>query len=122
MTPWTHSICKLCWYEMHPDQDLPRIVDIGTRDTCCRCGLWTTAGLYIQTEPDSFPFCADQRHQWRTKYKWIDRRTGERVSITCCDSVMYAQQFIAAMRARDRRGGRPDLHELIPHLAIAIDQ
>jgi hypothetical protein len=54
---WTHAICVLCWHEMHPG---PGIVTggLGEVETCCRCGHWTTSGIYLRGDPAGYTFCA----------------------------------------------------------------
>jgi hypothetical protein len=54
---WTHSICRHCWNVTHPDRPtlFPGIQ--GEPDTCCRCGIWTTSGIYVRANPDDFTFC-----------------------------------------------------------------
>jgi len=64
---------------------------------------------------------ADEDDDEETRYKIVDRRTGKRVSQSTFAPIMYAHDAIVGYRNRDRRGLRPDLHELIPHLAIAVE-
>ena len=56
-----------------------------------------------------------------TTYKIIDRRTGKRVSQGTYGPLWLAHQTIIGWRRRDRRGQRRDIHELIPFLALAIE-
>lgn len=50
-----------------------------------------------------------------------DSRTpGKRVGIASYPSREIAEDQIAAWRERDRRGGRPDIHELMPYL-VAVE-
>ena len=56
-----------------------------------------------------------------TAYKIIDRRTGKRVSEATYGPLWLAHATIVGWRVRDRRGKRPDVHDLIPHLACAIE-
>jgi hypothetical protein len=46
----------------------------------------------------------------------IDARTEARAGISSYPTRESAERQIAAWRARDARGGRPDIHELMPHL------
>jgi hypothetical protein len=52
------------------------------------------------------------------QWGWIDTRTGQRVSVTSVPTREQAEATLARWVARDRRGGRPDLHGLIPYLAV----
>jgi hypothetical protein len=52
----------------------------------------------------------------REVWGWRDARTGERVSVSVCRTREYAERELEGWRARDRRGKRPDLHELMPFL------
>lgn len=54
----------------------------------------------------------------REVWGWRDRRTGERVSQSACNSREYAERELEYWWERDRRGGRPDLHELMPHVEV----
>ena len=56
-----------------------------------------------------------------TRYKIIDRRTGKRVSQGTYGPLWYAHGTIVGWRKRDRQGLRNDIHDLIPFLAIAIE-
>lgn len=56
-----------------------------------------------------------------TNYKIIDRRTGRRVSMASYGPLWLTHATIVSWRERDRRGKRPDIHDLIPHLAIAVE-
>lgn len=56
-----------------------------------------------------------------TMYKIIDRRTGERASQNSYGPLWYAHFTIVAWRIRDRKGKRQDVHDLIPWLAIAVE-
>ena len=56
-----------------------------------------------------------------TRYKIIDRRNGKRVGIGTYGPLWYAHGQTVAWRKRDRRGLRRDIHDLIPFLAIAIE-
>lgn len=57
---------------------------------------------------------SDEREIWG----WRDRRTGKRVSVTSTPSRESAEQQLEHWRERDRRGKRPDLHDLMPHLEV----
>lgn len=57
---------------------------------------------------------SDPREVWG----WRDSRDGHRVSASSCLTREYAEQQLEAWRARDRRGKRPDLHDLMPHLEV----
>jgi hypothetical protein len=56
-----------------------------------------------------------------TRYKIIDRRTGRRASQASYGPIMYAHATIVGWRQRDRAGKRQDVHDQIPHLAIAVE-
>jgi hypothetical protein len=55
---------------------------------------------------------SDERELWII----VDARNGERASITSYNTREQAARKIAEWRARDARGGRPDMHEYMPHL------
>lgn len=54
----------------------------------------------------------------REVWGWRDARTGQRVSVSSTFSREGAERQLDEWRARDRRGKRPDLHELMPHLEV----
>lgn len=43
-----------------------------------------------------------------------DTRTGKSVSMAVYNTEEQVRAAIAGWRARDRRGGRPDIHDLMP--------
>ena len=45
-----------------------------------------------------------------------DTRSGKSVSMSVYNTEEQVLQAIEAWRARDRRGGRPDIHDLMPYL------
>ena len=52
-------------------------------------------------------------------WKIVDNRTGRRAGIACYLTREQAERQIQTWRDRDARGGRPDIHDLIPFLAPA---
>lgn len=54
----------------------------------------------------------------REIWGWRDRRTGQRVSRQSTYARDSAQRQLDSWIERDRRGGRPDLHELLPHVEV----
>lgn len=56
-----------------------------------------------------------------TSYMIIDRRTGRRASQASYGPLWLAHLTIVDWRRRDAGGRRPDVHELIPYLALAIE-
>lgn len=46
----------------------------------------------------------------------FDRRTGERVTVVAFRTKAQAEAQIEHWRARDRKGKRPDVSHLMPHL------
>jgi hypothetical protein len=46
----------------------------------------------------------------------VDSRNGRRATIACFISEVEALKQIAEWNDRDRRGLRPDCHDLLPHL------
>jgi hypothetical protein len=59
----------------------------------------------------------DRREVWHIE---DGREPGKRCGIASYPTREYAERMIEAWRDRDRRGGRPDIHELMPHL-IAVE-
>lgn len=55
----------------------------------------------------------------REIWGWIDIRTGKRASVTSTSSREAAEAQLEAWHARDRKGGRPDLHDSMPYLRVA---
>ena len=54
----------------------------------------------------------------RTSWALYDSRTGRRVGMASAGFTRFqAERRIEELRDRDRRGGRPDIHDLMPHLA-----
>lgn len=49
---------------------------------------------------------------------WVDGRTGRRVSITSAPTREQAEAQLAAWLERDRRGGRPDLRDVMPYVIV----
>ena len=48
-----------------------------------------------------------------------DTRTGKRVGMASCGMTEWqARWSLSQVRERDERGGRPDLHDLVPHLDV----
>jgi hypothetical protein len=56
----------------------------------------------------------------RGQWGWVDSRTGRRASVTSVPTRAMAERVLAGWIERDRRGGRPDLHDVIPHLVVAL--
>jgi hypothetical protein len=54
-----------------------------------------------------------------TVYIIYDRRTGKRCQKSSYMTRAQAEEAIRGYRRRDERGGRPDIHDLIPHLGVA---
>ena len=48
------------------------------------------------------------------------REPGKRAGIASYPSREFAERMIEGWRERDRRGGRPDIHELMPYL-VAVE-
>ena len=46
---WTHPLCLSCWCEMHPNRQPVRVRGAGV-DMCCRCGMLTSAGIYVRAD------------------------------------------------------------------------
>lgn len=55
----------------------------------------------------------------RELWTWADSRTGQRVSMTSTFTREQAERTLEAWRRRDARGGRPDLHEIMPFVEVA---
>lgn len=47
-----------------------------------------------------------------------DMRSGRSVGMAVYNTEEQVLQAIEAWRARDRRGGRQDIHDLMPYLAV----
>lgn len=58
----------------------------------------------------------DTRPVWHVE----DCRTGRRAGIASYPSKASAEAAIERWRERDLRGGRPDIHELMPYL-VAVE-
>ena len=56
MGNWTHAICTMCWVERNPDRDPHQLVN-AKAETCCFCGMNTTAGIYVRADPNALKFC-----------------------------------------------------------------
>ena len=54
----------------------------------------------------------------REQWGWVDSRTGKPVSITSTYSQEAADRQLDAWLRRDAKGGRPDLHEVMPHVRV----
>lgn len=52
------------------------------------------------------------------RWELYDTRTEQRMSIATYPSREYAEGVAQRYRERDARGGRPDLHEAIPFMAV----
>lgn len=50
----------------------------------------------------------------------IDTRTGKRCTINVYPSKESAKAQIRAWRQRDKEGGRPDVHDLMPYMDCQI--
>ena len=46
---WEHPQCSACWYETHPGRTPVRLV-VPEMEMCCRCGLMTSAGIYVRAD------------------------------------------------------------------------
>jgi len=57
--------------------------------------------------------CAEPHRSWA----FYDRRTGKRSGMASYRSAEQCAQQLAYWWRRDRKGGRPDLHDKMPHLA-----
>ena len=53
-------------------------------------------------------------HSWRI----VDTRTDRVASLISYPTEESALRAVEGYRRRDARGGRPDLHDLIPHLGV----
>lgn len=50
MSRWESlAICAKCWVAENPDRKPVVITQTGI-EKCCRCGDWTSAGIYIRAE------------------------------------------------------------------------
>lgn len=56
--------------------------------------------------------------EMREVWGWRDRRNGARVSMTSTVTREQAESELENWRIRDRRGGRPDLHDLMPFVEV----
>lgn len=54
----------------------------------------------------------------REIWGWRDRRTGQRVSVSSTFTREQAERELEGWWARDRRGKRPDLHDVMPHIEV----
>lgn len=54
----------------------------------------------------------------RESWGWRDKRTGEPVSMSSTFTQEQAERELEGWRERDRKGGRPDLHELMPYVEV----
>lgn len=54
----------------------------------------------------------------RERWGWRDARTGQRVSISVTHTREQAERELEGWRARDKRGKRPDLHDLMPFVEV----
>jgi hypothetical protein len=53
----------------------------------------------------------------------VDNRTGRRVGMSSIGFTLeQAERTIEGWRERDRRGGRPDLHVLLPYLEPRLSE
>ena len=55
-------------------------------------------------------------------YEVYDMRDGKRCSMATYPQAWMAERAIQSWRDRDARGGRPDIHDLIPHIGIRAAQ
>jgi hypothetical protein len=49
---WTHPQCLACWSEMNLNRDPVRVIG-AELEKCCRCGLLTSAGIYVRADAKS---------------------------------------------------------------------
>ena len=54
----------------------------------------------------------------RETWGWRDKRTGKRVSQSATFTREQAERELEGWLARDRRGGRPDLHDTMPYVEV----
>ncbi len=54
----------------------------------------------------------------RAAWTWVDDRTRTRVSITSTSTREQAERQLQAWQKRDAKGGRPDLHEVMPYIVV----
>lgn len=55
----------------------------------------------------------------RRAWAFYDRRTGKRCGMAVAGmSRKSAERELEWLRVRDAKGGRPDIHDLIPHLDV----
>lgn len=47
---WTQPACDDCWSFIYPGRQPLRFKDPDP-ETCCRCGVSTTSGIYIPVDP-----------------------------------------------------------------------
>lgn len=52
------------------------------------------------------------------RWGFVDTRTGRSFGIEAYPNREYAQMVLDGYKARDRRGGRPDLHDVMPHVEL----
>ena len=54
--------------------------------------------------------------------EWViaDSRTGKHLGVACYGSKENAEKQIAGFVARDGKGGRPDIHHLIPFMVAVL--
>jgi hypothetical protein len=57
--------------------------------------------------------------QERELWTWVDSRTGQCVSLSSTATREQAERQLEGWLARDARGKRPDLHELMPFVVVA---
>lgn len=57
MSPWTHTLCEGCWNFLNPDRPVPHRLVEAEVETCCRCGMPTTSGIYVREEPNKWGRC-----------------------------------------------------------------
>jgi len=54
----------------------------------------------------------------RELWTWMDSRTGQRVSMSSTATREQAERQLEGWLARDARGKRPDLHEMMPFIVV----
>jgi hypothetical protein len=54
----------------------------------------------------------------REVWSWRDRRTGQQMGMATVRTREQAEAQLDDWLARDRKGGRPDLHEYWPHVEV----
>ena len=51
-------------------------------------------------------------------YGWRDIRTGQRIGMATVATRAQAERYLAKWWERDERGGRPDIHDILPYVEV----